>query len=163
MTVAGIVSSLLSGCIIDALTRKSLVFAGALVICASTTGLMAVPGTPPWATTIVYGVGFGLTNGVYGVIFNVLLADVFGLEALGTLTGTLSLFGLSGMAIGPIMLSMLRESFDSFRPALLLLTVVTAAGAAMMAAVPYPRKAQDDLAGENEEERETLLTARSDG
>ena len=101
------------------------------------------------------------------MIFNVLLADVFGLEALGTLTGTLSLFGLSGMAVGPIMLSMLRESFDSFRPALLLLTVVTAAGAAMMAAVPYPRKAQEErrgaVGGETEEERETLLAAQGDG
>ena len=75
--------------------------------------------------------------------------------------GTLSLFGLSGMAVGPILLSVLREWSGSFRPTLLLLCVLTAAGSASMAVVPYnvkrPKGLAEEAARQEAGEREKLL------
>ena len=79
------------------------------------------------------------------------------MEILGTLSGTLSTFGLLGMAVGPVLMSLLFEhDGGSFRLPLLLLALVNGAGAGAMACVPYgaqqrSRKRRDGSDSEEEE------------
>ena len=114
-----------------------------------------------WATTIGFGVSLGAMSGFWEICYGeyttnaplliwprmllsraacgiagILLADVFGLEILGTINGTLSTFGLCGMALGPVVMSLLYEySGQSFRLPLLILASANAIGAAAMACV----------------------------
>ena len=96
-----------------------------------------------------------------------MLAAWQGLEILGTLSGTLSTFGLLGMAVGPVLMSLLFEhDGGSFRLPLLLLAAVNGAGAVAMACVPYDgaqrsrkRREGSDSEEEEGEERVGLLTA----
>ena len=88
-----------------------------------------------------------------------MLAACQGLEILGTLSGTLSTFGLLGMAVGPVLMSLLFEhDGGSFRLPLLLLALVNGAGAVAMACVPYgaqrSRKRRDGSDSEEEEGEE---------
>ena len=82
------------------------------------------------------------------------------MEILGTLSGTLSTFGLLGMAVGPVLMSLLFEhDGGSFRLPLLLLSLVNGAGAVAMACVPYgaqqrSRKRRDGSDSEEEEGEE---------
>eukprot|EP01045_Picozoa_sp_COSAG04_P042344 COSAG04_NODE_13331_length_610_cov_1.892368_1_plen_98_part_00 len=74
MTAVGIVSSLLAGRAIDALQRKSYVYAFSLGAVSLNCGMLALGGSlPAWATRAAYGIGFGISNGSNSVSYNVLL------------------------------------------------------------------------------------------
>ena len=95
------------------------------------------------AMVVGYGCGFGLMSSTWGICFNVLLvgaselglllgagllsralrcADLFGMEMLATLAGTLEWFNLTGMASGPVTHSVIYEATgQSFRIPLLIM------------------------------------------
>ena len=102
MTAAGIATSLfVGGCVVDRIQRKSLVVTVACIaMSASCTVLvLAIDGRlrlSRWAAAIGFGGMLGIMSGAWEICYSILLADVFGLQILGTINGTLSTFGLMG-------------------------------------------------------------------
>ena len=99
MTFAGIVTGLVVGnLIVDRMQRKSLCVAFATVASGLASALLVVSidgAVGRWVTVVGFGVSLGMMSGFWEICYGILLADVFGLEILGTITGTLSTFGLS--------------------------------------------------------------------
>ena len=102
MTFAGIVTGLVVGnLIVDRMQRKSLCVAFATVASGAASALLVVSidgAVHRWVTVVGFGVSLGMMSGFWEICYGILLADVFGLEILGTITGTLSTFGLSARA-----------------------------------------------------------------
>ena len=80
-------------------TKPGGTWAAALHVSESMSGAVAIGG---------FGVGYGLMNGVWGVMGYTLLADLYGTRALGALTGLWGSAGLLGMGTGPLLLTLLR-------------------------------------------------------
>ena len=150
MTVAGIVTGLFVGYfVIDRLQRKSACCALATACSGAAAGMLvlAIDGhLQGWAVTLGFGATLGAMSGFWEICYGILLADVFGLDILGTINGTLSTFGLVGMALGPVVMSLLYEySGQSFRLPLMILASANVVGAAVMACVPYQsRRERED-------------------
>jgi MFS family permease len=99
MTFAGMITGLVVGnFVVDRMQRKSLCVAFATLASGSASALLVVSidgVVARWVTVIGFGVSLGMMSGFWEICYGILLADVFGLEILGTITGTLSTFGLS--------------------------------------------------------------------
>jgi sugar phosphate permease len=112
MSVGGVIGAVLGGALVERvkveqrhwLVSLSLLFSASVEMWLL---LLDAGLTSRSVTVIGYGCGFGLFNGVWGVCCYCLLADFFGMRALGTLQGLWGSFGLLGMGAGPLMITLL--------------------------------------------------------
>lgn len=64
-------------------------------------------------------VGFGLTSAAFSPLFSVGMAKYFGRKHLGEIQGKLSSMMVMSSSLGPLILSLFRDMFNSFQPGLI--------------------------------------------
>jgi cyanate permease len=86
----------------------------------------------------VVGLGFG--GGCFGPLNTVAMPKFFGRKHLGAIQGTLLSFLVIASALGPIILSLLRDATGSFSNSLLFFLVLPAAGVVVSFFVKRPEE-----------------------
>ncbi len=64
--------------------------------------------------------GYGVTSAVFSPLFSLGMAKYFGRKYLGELQGNLSSVMVMSSSLGPLVLSLMRDTFGSFQPGLIL-------------------------------------------
>lgn len=150
-TVAGLLATVIMGMLVDKLSSR-LVMAG----CMGALTLALVAGgfvQPGWSA-----LGFGFLLGIAGNGLRVLEATVFpatfGLSHVGAIRGVVVSTGIAASAIGPLALSLGHDWLGTYRPVLLIVSVIPVVVAIAAALIKPPRQqrpsehslASDDLA-----------------
>jgi sugar phosphate permease len=117
IAVTSAVVSLISGILIDRVKAKYLLSIG-LFLMASTL-LFATRLASPTAA-FVFGIIMGMTNGLSRTISNVVWANYFGRQNLGTISGLTSTIGSAASGLGPLWFGIGRDLAGSYYPALLI-------------------------------------------
>jgi MFS family permease len=109
--VARSVASLIAGPMID---RWSAVRFFPLILIPVSLGLVILSvGVVPWIA-FVYLILAGVSQGIASPMMTALWAEVFGVESLGAIKGTVSTFGILSTAAGPVLLGALLKAGISF-------------------------------------------------
>jgi predicted MFS family arabinose efflux permease len=87
------------------------------------------------AFALLFGAGHGLTT----LLRSILVAELFGLDRYGLISGRIALFGQLSRAAGPVGAAWLASSLGSYRIAWGLLAVGVSAGAFALFTLPHPR------------------------
>lgn len=79
------------------------------------------PGQPARApfTCFVYGISYGVAEGLFFLVFKVALTRYFGRESAGAVMGAGNVALFSGIGLGPLFWGVIRDGAGSFEPALL--------------------------------------------
>ena len=172
MAPAGIAGALLGGALVEhvPVRYRHWVVSLSLLLSASVELwlLLLGAGMVSRSTAVIgYGAGFGLFNGVWGVLCYCLLADLFGMRALGALQGLWGAVGLMGMGSGPLLITVLVPlSGNDYRPVLLLIFsgLVFASGlvGVLGSCLAVPRHETPVEAAATEREVQLLLSADAD-
>jgi MFS family permease len=89
--------------------------------------LMLSLGTAPWIA-FVYLILAGVSQGIASPMMTALWAEVFGIESLGAIKGTVATFGIVSTALGPVLLGACLKagvSYDQILPATAALGILT--------------------------------------
>jgi len=78
------------------------------------------PGQPARApfTCFVYGISYGVAEGLFFLVYKVALTRFFGRESAGAVMGAGNVALFAGIGLGPLFWGVLRDSTGSFEPAL---------------------------------------------
>ncbi len=80
----------------------------------------------PGATVFIYAVVLGAAGGAVRTTSAALLPAWYGTTHLGSIQGLLTLFSVASSAVGPVALALTESAAGSYRPALLILSVLPA-------------------------------------
>lgn len=80
----------------------------------------------PGAIVVVYAIVLGAMGSAVRTVTATMLPAFFGTGHLGAIQGFLTLINVAGSALGPVVLAVVEGSFDSYRPAVLLLSIIPA-------------------------------------
>ncbi len=94
----------------------------ALAMSLMTTALATVFFISSPVSAGVYTAILGLSNGMAFVIMGVIWAQFYGRHRLGRVQGSAVMIMISAAAIGPLPLAALEAAFDSFQPAIIIMT-----------------------------------------
>lgn len=78
----------------------------------------------PGIIVIVYAINLGAMGGAIRTTAATLLPTWFGTAHLGSIQGSLTLFGVGASALGPVTLAIVERSFGSYRPAVVALVSI---------------------------------------
>jgi MFS family permease len=124
--VARSVASLIVGPMID---RWSAIRLFPMILIPASIGLLVLSlGAVPWIA-FAYLILAGVSQGIASPMMTALWAEVFGIESLGAIKGTVSTFGILSTAVGPVLLGACLNagiSFDLILPATAVLGLATA-------------------------------------
>ncbi len=100
-----------------------------------------------WVFVPIFGVGFG----GLGSLMPLVVQNTFGLKAFGSIFGMLNFFILGAALLGPPLVGLSFDTWGSYSPAFLTLSVFFVVGAIVMAfAVPPQRKSETKELGQLE-------------
>ena len=80
----------------------------------------------PGAVVVVYAIVLGAMGSAVRTVTSTMLPAFFGTGHLGAIQGFLTLINVAGSALGPVVLAVVEGRFDSYRPAVLLLSIIPA-------------------------------------
>ncbi len=80
----------------------------------------------PGFIVIVYAIVLGAMGSAVRTITATMLPSFFGTGHLGSIQGFLTLINVAGSALGPVVLAVVEGGFGSYRPAVLLLSIIPA-------------------------------------
>lgn len=115
------------------------------VLHATAIGVLAVADTA--AGVYVFVALFSAGNGALTLMRASLVADVFGLQAYGAISGTMAFVSQAAMAAGPLIVSLLVVAWGGYVPVYWALAVVVALSAAGIAQVRPVNATVDEIAG----------------
>ena len=92
----------------------------------------------PW-TIYVFAVIFGVAYSSFEALHSPIVAELFGLRALGTLSGATLAVGLVGSGIGPALAGYVFDVRGSYQIAFLICAVIALAGVLSAALLPKNR------------------------
>ena len=98
--------------------------AGGMVLLVLAHWLAAV--VAPGAVVFVYAIVLGAMGSAVRTVTSTMLPAFFGTSHLGSIQGFLTLLNVAGSALGPVVLAVVEGSFGSYRPAVLLLSIIPA-------------------------------------
>lgn len=127
------------GWLIDRVDAKYMLSVG-LVLQVVTILLSASIASPEIA--ILYGIIFGLTNGVARVVGNVIWANYFGRENLGAISGLTSTFGSAASGLGPLIYGVGYDLAGNYWPSLWLSSLFPAVLAVLVLFMKRPVRAK---------------------
>ncbi|MEL7156922.1 MAG: MFS transporter [Actinomycetota bacterium] len=78
----------------------------------------------PGLLVLFYSVTLGAMGGTIRTTIAIVLPDWFGVAHLGSIQGSLNLFGVGASALGPVALAVVQEWFGAYRPAVLALSAI---------------------------------------
>jgi hypothetical protein len=104
---------------------------GLLVASTLLAALISAPGL----IAIVYAISLGAVAGGVRTATASLLPAWFGTGYLGSIQGALTFFNVAASALGPLALAALEAYYDSYRPAVLVLSLIPIA-AMVFALIP---------------------------
>jgi MFS family permease len=108
----------------DRLGTRFLPAAGmALLVVAHLLAAVIAPGL----VAVVYAVVLGAMGGAVRTAASTLLPSWFGTGHLGSIQGLLSFFNVAASAVGPVALAVAQAGFDSYAPAVLMLSAIPGA------------------------------------
>ncbi|MEM7332361.1 MAG: MFS transporter [Chloroflexota bacterium] len=137
MSITTSLFSIPGGWLIDRVEAKYMLSVG-LVLLTVTILFSASIGSP--ALGVVYGIVFGLTNGFARVISNVIWANYFGRENLGSISGLTSTFGSASSGLGPLIYGVGRDLAGSYWPSLWISALLPATMALLVLFMKRPVK-----------------------
>ena len=76
------------------------------------------------SSALLYGVAFGLMQGMSGAVLSVAYAHYFGRAHLGSIKGFVTTLTVGGTAFGPVIFSLGRDFFGDYQPILLILAII---------------------------------------
>lgn len=110
-------SHLLTGVLLDRLPPR-IVLALPLLFLAG--NLLLAPRVTSGLLMAVYGVSFGLSQGMYGAINATVFAQYFGRRHLGEIKGFVTTITVGGTALGPLLFAFGKDLFGHYAPILAL-------------------------------------------
>lgn len=122
--IGATIAGLSVGYIGDRIGTRYLPAAG-MVLLISAHWLAAIVG--PGAVAFIYAVVLGAAGGATRTITATLVPAWFGTDHLGSIQGSLTLFGVGASALGPVALALTESAFGSYPPALLALSTLPVA------------------------------------
>lgn len=90
---------------------------------------------------IIFGVLWGISNGIERITLNIVWSDYFGRKYLGTITGIAMMVMVIGSAIGPLPLGIGFDRFQSYTQSLLILMIFPLIGITSALIAKKPEKA----------------------
>lgn len=137
MSITTSLFSIPGGWLVDHIEAKYMLSIG-LMLQVVTILFSASIGSP--ALGVLYGVVFGLTNGFARSIANVIWANYFGRENLGTISGLTTTFGAAASGIGPLIYGVGRDLSGSYWPTLWVSALLPATMALLVLFMKRPTK-----------------------
>lgn len=108
------------GWLIDRVDAKY-ILAGGLLLQAVTILMSTSISTAEWA--LLYGIIFGLTQGLARITSGVIWANYFGRAHLGAISGLTSMIGAAASGVGPLVYGVGRDLAGNYWPSLLISTL----------------------------------------
>lgn len=99
--------------------------AGGMALLVASHWLAAV--VAPGFVVLAYAITLGAMGSAVRTVTATMLPSFFGTSHLGSIQGFLTLLNVAGSALGPVVLAVVEGSFGSYRPAVLLLSIIPAA------------------------------------
>ena len=125
------------GWLVDRVDAKYMLSVG-LVLLTATILFSASISTPQLG--VLYGVLFGLTMGIQGVVGSVIWANYFGRKNLGAISGITMTFGSASSGLGPLVYGFGRDVAGSYWPALWISAIFPAVMAVLVLFMQRPRR-----------------------
>ena len=123
------------GAVIDRVGTRFLPALGAaLLVVAHLLAASAAPGL----RVIIYATVLGAAGGSINTTTNALLPLWFGTRHLGSIQGTLRVTNAAASAVGPVTLALLQARFNSYPPAILLISSIAVAAMLFAFTRPFP-------------------------
>lgn len=133
--MAGLVTTVLIGYLADHVSDR-LIIIGSLALL--TGALVAAGYVTPGLSAIGYGVAIGIAGNSFRVIEATAFPNCFGIGHIGAIRGVVHTLGVGGSAFGPLMLSLGHDWAGSYRPVVLVLTVIPLAAIVFAALAKHP-------------------------
>ena len=135
--VAGIGARLVFGRLADmAGIKPVLIFSFALFICAFTCLLV----TPATWMLYLFGVMFGIAYATFELLHSPTIADVFGLDNLGSISGFVFAFGMLGFLTGPVVTGYIFDISGSYQQAFIVCAVLSCCSLIAVILLPLGEK-----------------------
>ena len=129
------VAGLTVGALTDRVGTRLLPTLGAgLLVAAHLLAATAAPGV----RVVIYAIVLGAAAGSIHTVTNALLPLWFGTRNLGSIQGSLRVLNAGASAVGPVALALLQARFDSYPPAILVISAVAVAAALFSLSRPFP-------------------------
>lgn len=134
-TIAGLAATLVTGYLADRFSDRTLIVASLSVL----TLALAAAGyvTPGWSA-VGYGVAMGVAANSFRVLEATAFPACFGLTHIGAIRGVVHTLTVVGSALGPVLLALGHQWAGSYRPVVLVLTVLPLAAIAFAAFAENP-------------------------
>jgi MFS family permease len=137
-TLAGLASTLLIGIALDRISPRPVMVGSMLMLVAS---LVAAGHLAPGWGAVLYGVALGVAGNSFRTVEAAALPRYFGTEGIGEIRGVVHMVTVAASAVGPLLLALGHAAFGSYRPLLLILTVLPLGLVAGILLVREPRTA----------------------
>jgi MFS family permease len=134
-TIAGLAATLVTGYLADRFSDRTLIIASLsiLTLALASAGFVA----PGWSA-IGYGVAMGVAGNSFRVLEATAFPSCFGLTHIGAIRGVVHTLTVVGSALGPVLLALGHQWVGSYRPVVLVLTVMPLAAIAFAAFAKNP-------------------------
>ncbi len=129
--------SIPAGWLIDRVATKYVLAAGLVLLTITILASTSIRGTQ---LAIMYGVVFGLTNGLARIAGDVVYANYFGRTHLGAITGLSSTITAVASGLGPLIYGVGRDMAGNYWPSLLLSAIYPATMAVLVLFMNRPKK-----------------------
>ena len=87
---------------------------------------------------VLFGSLYGILVGCMTCMYNIILASVFGTQALGRMQGISNAMGVASTGLGPLLFGAVRDSAGSYGPAIMGTTVGVACSGVLLLLIPVP-------------------------
>ena len=147
-TVAGLAATLLTGYLADRVADRVLIAGSMIVMIIALVSAGYV--TPGWSA-VGYAVAIGTAGNSIRTLEATAFPHAFGLAHIGAIRGAVHMAAVAATAFGPVLFSVVRDVSSSYRPVLLISTLLPAAVAlaSVFARRPgaAPRRGRHDTSG----------------
>ncbi|WP_307893022.1 MFS transporter [Bacillus swezeyi] len=139
MALIGFPISMVSGFILEKIKTNLLL---AFIFIMEMILLLLLLATKSIAAAILFGVVWGMANGLERITLNIIWPNYFGRRYIGSINGIAMAVMVVGSAFGPLPLGVGFDFFHSYTPVLLLLMILPGAGfiCALLAKKPVKQK-----------------------
>lgn len=137
MSITASLFGIPGGWLVDRVDAKYMLSVGLILL--TITILFSASITSP-QLGILYGIIFGLNNGIQQVVSSVIWANYFGRENLGAISGITATFGAAASGIGPLVYGLGRDLAGSYWPSLWISAIYPAAMAIIVLFMRRPTR-----------------------